>query len=257
MKKGLMSLALLSMFSFQTWAQVEPFAIGVFSEVNKSIPEPWQEVRFDEKIPATQYQIKSWGERMAVYAEAQGSMALMARSVSVDLDKTPVLCWAWRIESVLEQADMTKKSGDDYAARMYVAFKLPDSEKSFGLKVKLALARKIFGEHVPDLALNYVWDNKQPVGTQMPNAYTERAHMIVLQQGNDKAQQWVVERRNVLLDAHEAFGELSFNPSLIGLAADTDNTGEKAQSGFADIYFVAEDSPCPGPVWAEGLQEEV
>lgn len=247
MKKSQTLLILLSMFSFQAWAQIEPVAVGVFSEASESIPEPWQEVRFDEDVPATQYQIKPWDERMAVDAVAQGSMALMARTVKVDLDKTPILCWAWRIDAVLEKADMTKKSGDDYAARMYVAFKLPDSEKSFGLRIKLALARKIFGEHVPDLALNYVWDNKQPVGTQIPNAYTDRAQMIVLQQGNDNAQQWMVERRNVLHDAQQAFGELSYKPSLIGLAADTDNTGEQAHSGFADIYFVAEDSPCPEP----------
>lgn len=247
MKKSQVLLILLSMFSFQVWAQIEPVAVGVFSEARESIPEPWKQVRFDEDVPTTQYQIKPWDQRMAVDAVAQGSMALMARTVSVDLDKTPVLCWAWRVDAVLEQADMTTKSGDDYAARMYVAFKLPDSEKSFGLKVKLALARRIFGEHVPDLALNYVWDNKQPVGTQIPNAYTDRAQMIVLQQGNDNAQQWMVERRNVLRDAQQAFGELSYKPSSIGLAADTDNTGEQAHSGFADIYFVAENSPCPGP----------
>jgi hypothetical protein len=30
----------------------------------------------------------------------------------------------------------------------------------------------------------------------------------------------------------------------MALTADTDNTGESARAGFADIHFVAEDAPC-------------
>jgi hypothetical protein len=32
--------------------------------------------------------------------------------------------------------------------------------------------------------------------------------------------------------------------TLIALAADTDNTGEKAHAGFADIHLVARDQEC-------------
>ena len=79
-------------------------------------------------------------------------MALMARPLAVDLKQTPVLCWRWRVDDVLQKADMTKKSGDDYAARVYVALKLPPQALGLGLRAKLALARSIYGDHVPDAA---------------------------------------------------------------------------------------------------------
>lgn len=78
---------------------------------------------------------------------------------------------------------MSTRQGDDYAARVYLAFSLPAEAMSFATRAKLRLARGIYGDHVPDAALNYVWDNRYPIGTQRSNAYTEHARMIVLRSG--------------------------------------------------------------------------
>jgi hypothetical protein len=92
-------------------------------------------------------------------------MALLGRTVAVDLKKTPILCWQWRIDAPVASADMNKKSGDDYAARVYLTFTVPPEQLGFATRTKLSLARSIYGNQVPDAAINYVWDNKQPVGT--------------------------------------------------------------------------------------------
>jgi hypothetical protein len=218
--------------------------IGVFHQAESAPPAPWQIVSFDKNIPQTRYQIIRWDDVYAIEAKANGSMALLARPLSIDLTNTPVLCWRWRIDEPVSSADMTRKSGDDYAARVYVAFELPDEAINWQTRLKLGIARTLYGELVPDAALNYVWDNRHPIGTVLPNAFTDRTMMRVLQSGNQNAGDWINERRDVLADAEHAFGKLGFKARLIAVASDTDNTGEKAHAGFADLHFVGSDKPC-------------
>lgn len=228
-------------------AATEVVVVGHFKQEAESPPEPWHLVQLDADIPITHYRIIRWDEVTAIEATANTSMALLARPLDVDLAKTPVLCWRWRVDAPLKTADMAQKSGDDYAARVYVAFDLPDDALSWGTRLKLGLARRLFGDQVPDAALNYVWDNRYPVGTERPNAYTERAQMRVLQSGAKLAGQWVLERRNVLADAEHAFGKREFTATLLAVASDTDNTGEQARAGFADLHFVGAHASCDFP----------
>lgn len=226
---------------------VSTVPVGVFTGEAQAPPQPWQVVRFDGDIPPTHYRIIRWDGVMAIEALADASMALLGRPLAVDLDATPVLCWRWRVDAPLKSADMAHKSGDDYAARVYVAFALPDDAMDWRTRLKLGLARRLFDTQVPDAALNYVWDNRYPVGTEQPNTYTERTHMRVLQSGASNAGQWIIERRNVLADAEQAFGQQGFKARLLAVASDTDNTGEQARAGFADLHFVGADTQCNFP----------
>ncbi len=241
--------AVLSLLCTNVLAQDTVDHVGHFvSAVSTTPPAPWQVIRFNKRIPPTQYQVISWDGVVAVEADADASMALLARPLSVDLTRTPVLCWRWRVDAPLKTADMATKQGDDYAARVYLAFSLPTEKIDFITKAKLKLARSLYGNHVPDAALNYVWDNRYPVGTQRSNAYTERTQMIVLRSGPEYAGAWVTERRNILADAILAFDTDLVSPTLLAVAADTDNTGERAHSGFADLHFVPSDTKCDFPI---------
>ncbi len=181
----------------------------------------------------------------AIEAKAKKSMALLGRTLAVNLKKTPILCWQWRIEAPVAAADMTRKSGDDYAARVYLTFAVPPDQLNFGTRTKLRLARTIYGGQVPDAALNYIWNNRNPIGTLQVNAYTDRARMLVLRSGAGQAGTWVQEQRNVLADFHRAFGEVSGELQGLAIASDTDNTGEEAHAGFADFRFVETEDACP------------
>ena len=120
----------------------------------------------------------------------------------------------------------------------------------FATRTKLSLARSIYGNQVPDAAINYVWDNTHPIGTLQNNAYTDRARMLVLRSGAGKAGGWVQERRDVTKDFQRAFGDISGRLSGLAIASDTDNTGETAHAGFADFRFVAKDEECSTKPWA-------
>jgi len=240
-------MMLLLALSSAAIAQAGPVAVGSFPAINGVVPDPWRIIRFDTKIAPTTYQTRVWDGVSAVEATADSSMALLARGVEVDLKATPILCWRWRVDDVVNSADMNTKAGDDYAARVYVAFKLPADKIDFGLRFKLQFARNLYGEHVPDAALNYVWDNKNPVGHRQFNAYTDRTQMIVQRSGVAKAGKWVSERVDVLSDVTKAYGSDQATISLLALASDTDNTKSTARAGFADLHFVSRDAPCVFP----------
>ncbi len=224
-------------------AAAGPVWIGRFG-TSGAPPPPWRVVQLGRKVKPTAYRMASISGTGAVEARAAGSMALLARPVTVDLTTTPILCWRWLVDGPVANADMKRKSGDDYAARVYVSFDMPDSALSAGTRLKLGIARRMFGAAVPDAALNYVWDNKHPVGTARPSAYTDRAHVIVAETGSARAGTWVVERADVAADFTRAFGKVSARAVQIAVASDTDNTGGTARAAFADLHFVRRGDRC-------------
>lgn len=223
-------------------ALADPLWVGRFADT----AEPWREVRLNPDLQPNAFESQAWDGVAALVVRSQQSMSLWARPVEVDLARTPVLCWQWRIDAPLLKADMNQRSGDDYAARLYVSLAVPAAEQGVLLRAQLGLARALWGPEVPDAAVNYVWDNRHPVGTERPNAYTARATMVVQRSGGADAGRWVQERRDVGADVARLHGP-SARPVQVAVTADTDNTGETARAGFANLHFVARDAPCAFP----------
>lgn len=192
----------------------------------------------------TNYRIATVAGKTAIEARVDNSMSLMARPISVDLSERPVLCWRWYVDAPVQKGDMTRKSGDDYAARVYIAFDMPDSELSGSTKLKLRIARNMFGRSVPDAAVVYVWDNRHPVGTARKSSYTDRSQLVVADSGAARAGTWVAKRADVAADFARAFGNRSGKPIQLAVASDGDNTHSKGRAAFADIHFVSRNQPC-------------
>lgn len=209
-------------------------------------PAPWRVIQLSKSVRPTLYRVTTVAGVSAVEARADSSMALLARPLTVDLNATPVLCWRWLIDAPVSRGDITKKSGDDYAARIYVAFDLPDSALPAGLKFRLGVARRMFGAAIPEAAINYVWDNRNPVGTRRKSPFTDRAELIVAQTGGDAVGTWVGERADVAADFRRAFGQPG-KAIQLAIASDTDNTKSKARAAFADLHFVSREQPCSRP----------
>ena len=171
-------------------------------------------------------------------------MALLTRKLSVNLTKTPILCWRWRVTNIITTANISKKSGDDQAARIYLGVDLPRSAIGLGTRVKLALARRRGGNDIPDGAINYVWDNRFAVGTARNNIYTKQAKIIVMQSGGAQKNTWVNERRNLRNDIQKHFKTTKGKVTSIAISSDTDNTGETVTAAFADLHFVGSNVKC-------------
>ena len=197
----------------------------------------WKPLMF-KKIPKpTAYQLVSDGSAVVVKATSEAAASGLTKEVKIDPSIFPVVQWRWKVENLLVRSDVTRKSGDDYPARLYITFEYDPDKVSLGRKLKYNAGRALFGE-IPIGALNYIWDTKTPPGTVVDNAYTDFAKMIVVESGAEKVGVWVEESRNVYQDYKQAFGE---DPSFINgvaIMTDTDNTKERAVAYYGDILFV-------------------
>lgn len=199
------------------------------------MPAGWEPLTFPRIERHTAYRLVAEDGVTVVRAEADDSASGLIRRVEVDPARTPILAWRWKVAGVVAAADATRKEGDDYAARVYVAFKYDPARVSWFDRTKYALIRLIYGEYPPHAGINYVWDNRLAPGTILPNAYTDRVRMIVLRSGEREAGRWMAETRNVLEDYQRAFGEAPPRVSGIAIMTDTDDTGGKAVAWYGDI----------------------
>jgi len=216
--------------------------VGEFSseKPSDSLPENWKPLTFRDIEKRTEYALVQDGGTTVLLAQADASASALIREVRVDPQEYPIIQWRWKVNHVLEKGDVHRKSGDDYPARIYITFELELSKLNFFEKLLYEAIKLIYGRYPPSKAINYIWANKAPISTMVPNAYTEKAMMFVLQSGENKLNQWVQEERNVYKDYKQAFG--TEPPAISGVAVmtDTDNTGESAKAHYGDILFKPE-----------------
>lgn len=195
----------------------------------------WTRLKPAPKAPDTRYTLVTEDGTTVVRADADASMSGLAYTLPAPITGVHQLRWRWRIERALRSADLETRAGDDYTARVYVLFDYPRERLPFTTRAKLALAEALYGQPIPTAALNYVWDNRAPIGTLRPNAYTDRARMIVVESGNAYAGTWREETRDLDADFRAAFGAAA--PPVVGvaIATDTDNTGERATAWYGDL----------------------
>jgi len=138
---------------------------------------------------------------------------------------------------VLARSDPRRKSGDDYAARVYVAFRYDPATAGVWERARFAALRLLYGRYPPGLALNYVWESRLPVGTVLDNAYSARAKIVVAQSGGALAGTWVTETHDIYADYRRIVGGGGEPPRIEGIAlmTDTDDTGERALAYYDAI----------------------
>jgi hypothetical protein len=148
-----------------------------------------------------------------------------------------VLRWRWKVENLLAKADVGRKQGDDYPARIYVAFAYDPGRASVGQRMRYEAARVLYGEYPPHAGLNYIWEGKLPAGTIVPNAFTDRVRMIVVESGAGRLGQWAEYERDIYDDYRRAFDEEPPRISGIAIMTDADGTGESAVTYYGDIFL--------------------
>lgn len=221
-------------------ANPEPLLrVGEFSsaEAGGSLPQGWKPLTFEKISEHTRYELVNDGGQVVVKATSHQSSSGLTREIRINPRDYPVVEWRWKVQNILEGGDVTKKSGDDYPARLYITFEYDSSKVGFFEKVKYETIKLVYGQYPPIGAINYIWESSSPIGTVIPNPYTDRVHMFVIESGPGKLGQWIKEKRNILEDYRTAFGEDPPNISGVAIMTDTDNTRESAVAYFGDIVF--------------------
>lgn len=213
--------------------------IGTFSAATPDGPWPngWKPLTFPKISQHTTYRLVKDSDRVAVKAASQASSSGLTKEILIDPKEYPIIQWQWKVSNILKVGDVAKKEGDDYPARLYVTFQYDSQEVGLFGKAKYEAARLIYGQYPPLGAINYIWESRAPVGTTVPNPYTDQVHMIVVESGPAKRDIWITEERNVYEDYKRAFGQDPPMISGVAIMTDTDNTGESAEAYYGDIAF--------------------
>ncbi|MEO9079689.1 MAG: DUF3047 domain-containing protein [Rhodanobacter sp.] len=197
------------------------------------LPAGWKLYAMSRHHAKAQMAIVSDGSDNVFSIDANHASGAIAHML--DIPAATTLSWRWKVDHSVAKADLSKKSGDDFAARIYVFFDVPRSQLSWVQRMKLSVASRSIGHAIPTAALCYVWDNRHPVGTIAPNAYTDLVRTIVLQSGNAHAGTWQLQQRDLAADFRAAFGRAAPRVTGIALASDTDNTGGHVNASFGDL----------------------
>ncbi len=213
--------------------------VGPFStaQPGTTFPPGWKPLTFENIHAHTQYDLVNDEDRIVVKAVSRQSSSGITREITIDPKKYPVVQWSWKVTNVLKNGNVHKKSGDDYPARLYITFEYDSSRVGFFEKAKYETAKLLYGQYPPIGAINYIWESTSPIGTSVPNPYTDRVNMIVIESGETLLNEWITEERNVFEDYKHAFGEDPPNISGVAIMTDTDNTQESAVAYFGDIVF--------------------
>ena len=167
----------------------------------------------------TQYTLIKQNNKQVLQAKSNATASGLYKEIRVDLKKTPYLNWSWRVENTLGALNEQSKNGDDYPARIYVVV-------SGGL---------VFWN---TRAINYVWSSNSQKGAVWKNAFAgSNAMMIALRSKNDNVKQWYTEKRNILHDLKQQFGEDIFYIDAVAIMTDTDNSNSQTTAFYGDIYF--------------------
>jgi hypothetical protein len=214
--------------------------VGKFSgfSVDEKIPNSWQPLTFKNIDKLTGYSLHKDNGQTVIRAESNASASGLIRKIAIDPLKYPWITWRWKISNVFEKGDVSQKKGDDYPARIYITFEYNPDKLSFFEKTKYKAARLLYGEYPPHAAINYIWESKAPRETMVPNPYTDRVKMIVVESGDEYAGVWREEQRNIYEDYKKAFGEEPPMISGVAIMTDSDNTGESAVAYYGDILFL-------------------
>ncbi len=196
--------------------------------------EPWTLSRF--KKP-TQYELVAQDGRTVLKASAHASASGLVHPIKVNPRSYPLLSWRWKVTQLIARADNTRKQTEDSPVRVVVSFAGDYDKLSLDDRIFMDNIRLLTGQQLPYATLMYIWENRAPKGTVIPNLHTSRIKMIVAESGRDKLGNWQEVTRNVYEDFKRAFGEEPGRITAIGIMTDTDNTGENVHAYYGDIVF--------------------
>jgi len=172
-------------------------------------------------VVETQFTSDAAGAFLHLKAQAS-SWAFLKSLETVEMAKTPVLAWSWRVSALPPGGDGRKRETDDEAAQVYVFFP----------------GRGLFPRLDPRI-VGYTWETVAPKGTFYHSPKNDSTRVTVLRSGTEGLDTWCAERRNVLEDFRAAFGTEAPQPLCVCLQIDSDDTASRADCAFRDLRLEA------------------
>jgi hypothetical protein len=201
----------------------------LFREEFKNLSD-WEPLTFPKINKHSTYTIITEKGQSFLKAESNSSASAIIYRKTWNVYEYPCLRWKWKVDNVFKKGDIRDKSGDDYPIRVYVTFQYDPERASVGERLEYGIAKALYGKYPPHSTLNYVWTGQEIAERIITSPYTDRAKIIILENGGSRIGTWVEETVNILHDYRAAFGKDPPQTAGIAIMNDSDNTGEMAVS---------------------------
>jgi hypothetical protein len=195
----------------------------------------WEPLTFPKINKHSTYTIITEKGHSILKAESHSSASAIIYRKTWNVYEYPRLHWKWKVDNVYKKGDIRDKTGDDYPIRVYVVFPYDPKQADLGERLEYGIAKTLYGKYPPHSTLNYVWTGQEIGERIITSPYTDRAKIIVLENGRSAIGTWVEETVNILDDYRAAFGKDPPQTAGIAIMNDSDNTGEMAVSY---VYYI-------------------
>lgn len=205
--------------------------------------EPWSIALLPrQKKPETRFDVVDLDGQRVLRVRAERSYANLVHAVPPGLAAAQMLRWSARVDTAPD-GDLHTRKGDDTALKVCALYDWPRERLSFGERAKLAAGSALAGHALPTATVCYVVDARLAEGTWLPNAFTDRIRMLVVQQFAAGAERpsWVEHRRDLHADFRRAFadewrdGDVVPPLRAVLIGADTDNTASESLAYLRSI----------------------
>lgn len=162
------------------------------------------------------------GEDRAIQLRTESSSFALEKSITVDLRQTPYLEWEWKVTVPPAGGDFSSPDTDDQAAQLLVVFPKTFFER-----------RKV---------ISYIWDPTAPKGTIGAGAgpiYLNVKAMVV-ESGAGQIGKWLTEKRNLVEDFRNLYGESPERAVAIRMQINSQHTQSVAEVFWRTIRFTSE-----------------
>jgi hypothetical protein len=202
----------------------------------------WESLTFPKIKTHSSYTLVAEGGKTVLKAESRASASAIVHRRIFNIYENPRLTWRWKVTQLSDRGNPKEKSGDDYPIRVYVMFQYDPARASVGERLTYGAMKAIYGKYPPHSTLNYVWTGKNLQEKFIVSPYTDKAYMVILERGREKAGQWVQESVNVLDDYRRVFGKDPPGLAALAVMSDSDNTQTGAVA-YLDFIEAGKNSP--------------
>jgi len=198
--------------------------------------EGWEPLTF-ENIEPNNFDISEAGD---ILVTGNNSASFMVHPLMVNLDRTPILTWRWRVDAAGEPTDLTGKDGDDRPVAVYVAFPYDPDTASFSERMRRTLVEASQGSDAPGRIIAYIWGGKQPAGTRYQNPYTgSESHFVIVEMGDAPKGEWRLAEMNIAEDYQSLFGVPMNMVQYVAVFSDSDDSKSLVEAQITEICFKA------------------
>ena len=186
------------------------------------VPDGWRKYETVGGHPAYDFAIVEDGGHRALRLRSRDDHSTIAKDLAVDLARTPVLEWTWKIRALPTGGDVRRRETSDLTAHLFVVWP----------RMPALLRSRLIG---------YGWDATAPAGTIAPSRKTRTVTFVLLHSGSDGLDRWTTERRNVRADYRRLYGEEPDSPGALALSIDTNDTRSFAEGLIGSIRFLPDE----------------